>query len=95
MSLMSFINSRYYSALASKPLRLTWWDDKTDTLKTRSYKEACAIWWEELTDENKKIIQQIPNFDAGVFFDITGIRVRRKNKKCKSKTSSNPCAGWR
>ena len=76
--MLTISSSRYYSALVSKPLRLTWWDDKTDTLKIRSYKEACAIWWEELTDENKKIIQQIPNFDADVFFDITGIRVKEE-----------------
>ena len=75
MSLWDFRRSRYYNALVSKPLELTWWDEKSKTLKTRSYKEACAIWWDSLTDENKEIIQQIPNFDADVFFDITGIRV--------------------
>ena len=76
MSLEEFRNSFYYDALASKPFPLTWWDEETKTLKTRSYKEACAIWWEALTKENKEIIQQIPNFDADVFFDITGIRVK-------------------
>lgn len=76
MSLQDFIRSRYYDALVSEPLELTWWDEETKTLKNRSYKEACTIWWEKLTEENKKIIQQIPNFDADVFFDITGIRVK-------------------
>ena len=75
MSLWDFRRSRYYDALVSKPFELTWWDEETKTLKTRSYKEACAIWWKSLTEENKEIIQQIPNFDADVFFDITGIRV--------------------
>ena len=75
MSLWDFRRSRYYNALVSKPLELTWWDEKSKTLKTRSYKEACSIWWKSLTEENKKIIQQIPNFDPDVFFDITGIRV--------------------
>ena len=75
MSLWDFRRSRYYDALVSEPFELTWWDEEAKTLKTRSYKEACAIWWEALTKENKEIIQQIPNFDADVFFDITGIRV--------------------
>lgn len=75
MSLWDFRRSRYYDALVSKPFELTWWDEESKSLKTRSYKEACAIWWEALTKENKEIIQQIPNFDADVFFDITGIRV--------------------
>lgn len=76
MSLEDFRRSRYYDALVSEPLELTWWDEETKTLKNRSYKEACTIWWEKLTEENKKIIQQIPNFDDDVFFDITGIRVK-------------------
>lgn len=76
MSLEDFRRSRYYDALVSEPIELTWWGEETKTLKNRSYKEACAIWWEKLTEENKKIIQQIPNFDADVFFDITGIRVK-------------------
>ena len=76
MSLEDFRRSRYYDALVSEPIELTWWGEETKTLKNRSYKEACAIWWEKLTEENKKIIQQIPNFDADVFFDITGINVK-------------------
>ena len=76
MSLWDFRRSRYYDALVSKPFELTWWDEESKSLKTRSYKEACAIWWESLTKENKEIIQQIPNFDADVFFDITGIDLR-------------------
>ena len=76
MSLWDFRRSRYYDALVSKPFELTWWDEESKSLKTRSYKEACRIWWNALTEENKEIIQQIPNFDADVFFDITGIRVK-------------------
>ena len=76
MSLREFENSRYYDALISKPLELTWWDEESKSLKTRSYKEACRIWWNALTEENKEIIQQIPNFDCEIFFDITGIDLR-------------------
>ena len=81
MSLRDFRRSQYYDALASVPLELTWWDEESKTLKERSYKEACAIWWNALTEENKEIIQQIPNFDPEIFFDITGIDLRG-DKKC-------------
>ena len=33
-------------------------------LKTFGYKDACGNMWEKLSDEEKKIIQEIPNFDA-------------------------------
>ena len=80
MSLQEFRRSEYYYALISKPLELTYWDEKNEKLKCRSYKDACAIWWSKLTAENKKIIQQIPNFDPDVFLDITGIDVREDIK---------------
>ena len=76
MSLRDFRRSQYYDALVSVPLELTRWDEESKTLKERSYKEACAIWWNALTEENKEIIQQIPNFDPEIFFDITGIDLR-------------------
>ena len=76
MSLQKFKRSKYYDALTSEPLELTYWDDKNKKMKRRSYKDACAIWWSELTEKNKKIIQEIPNFDTEIFFDITGIDVK-------------------
>lgn len=80
MSLQEFSCSKYYDALTSKPLELTYWDEKNEKLKCRSYKDACAIWWSKLTAENKEIIQQIPNFDPDVFLDITGIDIREDIK---------------
>ena len=80
MSLEEFWDSKYYEALYSEPLELTYWDDKSKELKCRNYKDACAIWWSKLTAENKEIIQQIPNFDPDVFLDITGIDVREDIK---------------
>ena len=76
MSLEEFWDSKYYRALQSEPLELTYWGDKNEELKCRSYKDACAIWWSKLTEKNKKIIQEIPNFDPDVFLDITGIDVK-------------------
>lgn len=80
MSLEEFWDSKYYEALQSEPLELTYWDNENKKLKRRSYKDACAIWWSKLTAENKKIIQQIPNFDPDVFLDITGIDIREDIK---------------
>ena len=80
MSLEEFWNSKYSKALQSEPLELTYWDDKNQKLKCRSYKDACAIWWSKLTEKNKKIIQEIPNFDPEIFFDITGIDIKEDIK---------------
>lgn len=76
MSLQEFRRSKYYDALISESLELTYWDEKNEKLKCRSYKDACIIWWSKLTEENKKIIQEIPNFDPEIFFDITGIDIK-------------------
>lgn len=80
MSLEEFWNSKYYEALQSEPLELTYWDNENKKLKCRSYKDACAIWWSKLTKKNKKIIQEIPNFDPEIFFDITGIDAKEDIK---------------
>ena len=46
-------------------------------LKYYNFKEACQIWWNSLTDREKRIIQWIPNFDAAIFYEITGIDVKQ------------------
>ena len=80
MSLEEFWDSKYYEALKSEPLELTYWDNENKKLKCRSYKDACAIWWSKLTEKNKKIIREIPNFDPEIFFDITGIDIKEDIK---------------
>ncbi len=45
-------------------------------LKQYSFYEACQIWWKTLTNREKTIIQAIPNFDAAIFKEITGIDVK-------------------
>lgn len=37
--------------------------------------KCCTEWWDRLTKKEKATIKSIPNFDAGKFFDITGISV--------------------
>jgi len=39
------------------------------------YKQAWANLWEQCSNSDKIYVQAIPNFDASVFFDITGIQV--------------------
>ena len=73
MSLREFRKSEFYIALLSAPFHLTEWID--GYLKKYSYKEACARWWGEMSEENRRIVKSIPNFDATVFEDITGIKV--------------------
>ena len=89
MSLSDFYNSRYWNAICSAPFYLTEWigytqvekeaDPKKELvggyLKTYTTEEAWANWWKELSEENKEIIKEIPNFDAEIFKDITGIEV--------------------
>jgi hypothetical protein len=43
-------------------------------LKTVHLVEAAEKWWSELSNKEKQIIRDIPNFDADKFYKITGIR---------------------
>ena len=44
-------------------------------LKIVDFKTACSIMWDNLTDDEKEAVRDIPNFDANVFEEITGIKV--------------------
>ena len=44
-------------------------------LKTVDYKTACKMMWDKLDDTEKQAVKDIPNFDAAVFEEITGIKV--------------------
>ena len=95
MSLLDFYRSRYYEALCSVPFMLTEWipyteEEKKDDpkkemiggyLKEYTMKEAWANWWGKMSEEDKKIVQDIPNFDANIFKEITGIEVDNDTEK--------------
>ena len=95
MSLLDFYRSRYYEALCSVPFMLTEWlpyteeEKKADLekemiggyLKEYTMKEAWANWWGKMSEEDKKIVQDIPNFDANIFKEITGIEVNNDTEK--------------
>lgn len=88
MSYNEFINSIYYKALSSSTFKLTEWIGYTDDekkndkkkalvggyLRKYSYKAACANWWKGMDEKNRDIIKSMPNFDASIFEDITGIK---------------------
>ena len=80
-TLKEFYNSKYWDAICSSDFPLTEWKNKEDAPKNgvdgelvvNTYEEACRRWWDGMSDKNKKIIKEIPNFDIDVFCDITGI----------------------
>jgi len=89
MTMSEFLDSRYYRAITSSDFKLTEWIPYTEEemekdeskkliggyLKTYTYKEACRNWWNGMSRKNKAIICSMPNFDANVFKEITGIEV--------------------
>ena len=48
-------------------------------LKTFEYKEAWQRSWNKASEEDKKKLFELPNFDAEIFLEITGIKVNNKN----------------
>ena len=50
-------------------------------LKIYNYKEAQAKAWESATDEDKKLLYALPNFNPEVFKDISGIDVNKEAVK--------------
>ena len=82
--------TKWFGMLYRRDFKLTEWidytkEEKKDSiirqciggyLKEYTYQEACANWWEHYTDEERKyLIDNIPNFNAEIFEEITGIRV--------------------
>jgi hypothetical protein len=44
-------------------------------LKVTEHKADTQKWWDELPDADKKEVMSLPNFDADIFFECTGIKV--------------------
>ena len=44
-------------------------------LKVLDESECGQIWWDSLSERQKNIIKSIPNFDAEIFEQCTGIKV--------------------
>jgi len=59
---------------------------KKGTLIKRTYKEAWQLSWSGISKEVKKQFLDLPNFDADIFLEITGIDVGEKvNPTCSGK----------
>ena len=52
---------------------------KKGTLITRTYKEAWILYWSEASTEDKQMFLDLPNFDAEIFEEITGININKKD----------------
>ena len=44
-------------------------------LKVFDESESAQAWWDELSDRDRKTIMELPNFDATIFMECTGIKV--------------------
>lgn len=44
-------------------------------LKVLDRSDCAQIWWDSLDEDDCNIIKEIPNFDADIFYECTGIRV--------------------
>ena len=45
-------------------------------LKSIEHKADCQAWWDELSEKEKRIVMNLPNFDDEIFKECTGIDVR-------------------
>ena len=51
----------------------------------RTYKEAWALYWASASTEDKQMFLDLPNFDAAIFEQITGINVAKTEVSCNGK----------
>ena len=51
------------------------WETTGGYLKKLDTSECCRDWWMNLSMEEKCVIQNMPNFDAEIFKEITGIQM--------------------
>ena len=47
-------------------------------LKVLDYKEAFKLAWDNASEEEHEQVKKLPNFDAGIFYEISGIDLRGK-----------------
>ena len=45
-------------------------------LKVLDESENAQIWWDGLSERERNIIKDLPNFDADIFSEITGIKIK-------------------
>jgi len=57
---------------------------KQGTLITRTYKEAWGIAWSKANQNKKNEFLNLSNFDADIFFEITGVDVRKSKEQTRT-----------
>ena len=72
----------------NRPTKLTVWQSAQkpsfiffDLLPGKTYKESFAASYENATEEDIKLLKALPNFDADVFYEISGITIDVEEKK--------------
>jgi len=58
-------------------------------LKTYSWEEAWANFWRDTDEENRQKFLNLPNFDAEIFKEITGIDTKENSKKQELLSKAN------
>ena len=58
-------------------------------LKVIPFKEACNLMWDNLDDDDKLNVLELPNFDARIFLEITGIDVTEDIKRLMPQDKDN------
>jgi hypothetical protein len=56
------------------------WETCEGYLKERTFEEACNLAWEEANEKTKNRFLTLPNFDADIFKEITGINVKKQEE---------------
>ena len=78
MTRNEFYNSRAWDVLCGFST-VKWVEDKESVTGGKyvavPYKQAFVEFWNNLYDSDKQSVKDLPNFDADVFFEITGVRV--------------------
>ena len=79
-TLRDWIESRASDILMSCPIVDTEYDDNGSNFLTTIETDHIVRqdWWNNLPEEDKQEILKLPNFDAGIFYKCTGIRIIKK-----------------
>lgn len=56
-------------------------------LKILTYKEAWAEYWSRASNKDKQWFLTLPNFDANIFYEITGIKIDNKKDELLKKAN--------
>ena len=56
-------------------------------LKELDRSECNQIWWNSLSEMDRNIIRNIPNFDEVIFEKITGIKIEKEDRNDESKNN--------